>query len=169
MMRIVSLNDRPDLHGSALALNAAHEIETGPLDSASFIALLEMSFAAPAAIDEGDRLLAFMLCLSEAVPYDSPNYSWVSARLRRFAYVDRVIVAPQARGRGVGRRIYEAVAAQAQEAGLAWLACEVNLDPPNPVSDAFHEALGFQPVGIAHQPARAKTMRYLVMPLGLPR
>jgi hypothetical protein len=39
--------------------------------------------------------------------------------------------------------------------------CEVNADPPNPASDAFHTALGFAEVGSASIHAGSKTVRYL--------
>ena len=44
-------------------------------------------------------------------------------------------------------------------------ACEVNCDPPNPVSDAFHAALGFREIGRARIVERSKTVRYLILPL----
>jgi uncharacterized protein len=37
----------------------------------------------------------------------------------------------------------------------------VNSDPPNPASDAFHAALGFEVVGEAAIHDGAKTVRYL--------
>ena len=167
MSRIIDLRAHPALWDAALTLNAAHETETGPLDAPALAALLDMCLVAPAIADGERSVAAFLLCLSEGVAYASPNYAWVAARLRAFAYIDRVIVAPAARGQGLGRRLYDAAAGAARDAGLAWLACEVNLVPPNPVSDAFHAALGFQPVGTAHLADRGKTMRYLALPLEL--
>jgi hypothetical protein len=38
--------------------------------------------------------------------------------------------------------------------------CEVNADPPNPASDAFHAALGFAAVGSAANHGGGKTVRY---------
>jgi uncharacterized protein len=42
--------------------------------------------------------------------------------------------------------------------------CEVNSAPPNPVSDKFHAALGFLPVGSALL-SNGKTVTYLSRPL----
>ncbi len=45
--------------------------------------------------------------------------------------------------------------------GHTKIVCEVNLDPPNPGSDAFHDQMGFVEVGRAHLKEREKTVRYL--------
>ena len=46
-------------------------------------------------------------------------------------------------------------------AGHARVVCEVNSDPPNPASDAFHAALGFAEVGQAVLATQGKVVRYL--------
>ena len=73
-----------------------------------------------------------------------------------------MIVAPAKRGRGVARGLYEELFAVAAHAGHSLVGCEVNVEPPNPVSDAFHEALGFSEVGRAAIDDGAKLVRYLV-------
>ena len=40
--------------------------------------------------------------------------------------------------------------------------CEVNAEPPNPASDAFHAALGFAEVGDAVIHGGKKAVRYYV-------
>jgi hypothetical protein len=42
---------------------------------------------------------------------------------------------------------------------------DVNLNPPNPGSDAFHAKLGFKEVGQAVLYGGAKTVRYMEKPL----
>jgi len=49
--------------------------------------------------------------------------------------------------------------------GHTTIACEVNLQPPNPISDKFHAALGFEEVGRATIDNGAKTVRYLAATL----
>jgi predicted GNAT superfamily acetyltransferase len=53
----------------------------------------------------------------------------------------------------------------ARAAGYAHVCCEVNIDPPNPGSDAFHANMGFEEIGRAFLPERGKTVRYLMRTL----
>ena len=61
------------------------------------------------------------------------------------AYVEGWYVAPEARGRGVGRALIEAAEDWARRQGCTELASDAQLD--NAVSAAAHEALGFSEVG----------------------
>jgi predicted GNAT superfamily acetyltransferase len=45
--------------------------------------------------------------------------------------------------------------------GRSLIVCEVNVEPPNPASDAFHARLGFATVGSATLQDQQKTVRYL--------
>lgn len=146
-----------------LALNAAHEVETGPLDAAALRALLGAAFHVGLA-GEGGRD-AFLVALDQEAAYASPNFLWFRARYPRFVYVDRVIVAPAARGRGLARALYDALFAAARRAGHDLVGCEVNVEPPNPGSMAFHDALGFAAVGASRLPG-GKAVRYLAHSLG---
>ena len=76
-----------------------------------------------------------------------------------------MVVAPAARGRGLARTLYADLFAAAIERGCPLVTCEVNSDPPNPASDAFHAGLGFAPVGGARVPDAVKTVRYLARAL----
>ena len=95
----------------------------------------------------------------------SPNFQWFKSRYKRFVYVDRVIVAPHKRGFGLARSLYDEVFAAAAEAGHSLVGCEVNVEPPNPISDAFHEALGFTEIGRAALFGGEKVVRYLIKPV----
>jgi uncharacterized protein len=79
--------------------------------------------------------------------YESENYAFFEARGVDHLYVDRIVVAASERGAGLGAVLYEAVFAAAAAEGRREVTCEVNLDPPNPGSLAFHERLGFRSVG----------------------
>ncbi len=105
------------------------------------------------------------MAFDQDADYDSPNYLWFRERYPRFVYVDRIVVAPAVRKRGLANRLYEDLFEAAIDAGHERVVCEVNSDPPNPASDAFHAALGFVEVGQASIHGGAKTVRYLARPL----
>lgn len=147
----------PGLEAAVLALNNAHAVELSWLDPGRLGALLARAFYARVV----GHAEAFLLAFDEGARYDSPNYLWFRGRYPRFVYVDRLAVAPAARGRGHARRLYADLIGRATAAGHGVVACEVNSDPPNPASDALHAALGFTEVGRAAIHGGTKTVRYL--------
>jgi uncharacterized protein len=104
---------------------------------------------------------AFMLAFDQDAHYDSPNFLWFQSRYPRFVYVDRIVVASSARGRGYARQLYRDLFEHALRAGHDRICCEVNQNPPNPESYAFHATMGFIEVGAASVHDGAKTVRYL--------
>jgi predicted GNAT superfamily acetyltransferase len=106
---------------------------------------------------------AFCIALDQAANHDSPNLEWFRQRLERFVYIDRIIVAAHARGRGIAQTLYRDLIAAAKNAGHTVACCEVNISPPNPGSDRFHDAFGFVEIGRAFLADRAKTVRYLTL------
>ena len=100
----------------------------------------------------------FLIALDERADYPNPNFDWFRTRYAQFVYVDRVVVDEARRGQGLARRLYEDLF---RTTDRALVVCEVNIMPPNPVSDAFHANLGFSAVGSALLPDRRKTVRYL--------
>jgi predicted GNAT superfamily acetyltransferase len=141
-----------------LLLNNAHATETSSLDEESLAALLGMAFYARG-IDRGAT--AFLIALDHRATYENPNFAWFKTSRESFVYIDRVIVAQSARGLGIARLFYEDLFAAAKQAGHNRVVCEVNFEPPNPVSDAFHTAMGFEAVGQATIHNGTKTVRYL--------
>ncbi len=146
-----------DLH-RVLALNRASVEATSPLDLPGLRTLLAASCYARAIGAPAD---AFLIAMDGQSAYESINFRWFKARRERFIYVDRIIVADEARGLGLGRALYADLFAFGQERGYERICCEVNFDPPNPLSDAFHKALGFTEVGRAAIHNGVKTVRYL--------
>ena len=146
-----------DILDHILALNAAHEIETSPLDRELLADMLSKAFfSVTEAAGEDGYLIAF----DQSAEYDSVNFRWFQARYDRIVYIDRVVVAPHARGRGLARRFYVELFESARAAGHDRVVAEINLDPPNPGSLAFHGALGFYEVGRAKLVSSGKTVSY---------
>ena len=130
----------PEVLQRVLACNQADVAFTSPLDLPDLQGLIDQSLLALAEPASG----SFLLALGPQADYASPNYRWFQQRLRNFAYVDRIVVAESQRGQGLARRFYEALEARSRAAGLLQVAAEVNSQPNNPGSHAFHQALGYK-------------------------
>lgn len=144
-----------------LKLNNLHAQELSWLEPERLSHLLDN---AAHALSIGDAE-AFLISFDQNADYDSPNFLWFRENYPRFIYVDRVVVSEAVRGRGHARRLYEHLFDLALKAGHDTIVCEVNSDPPNPASDAFHDRLGFREVGEATIHGGSKTVRYFARKL----
>lgn len=140
-----------------LPLNNAHAAETSHLEEASLRSLLAIC-AYARGIDNGRT--ALLLALDQDAPYVNPNFHWFKEHRRSFLYIDRIIVAPAARGQGIAARLYRDLFAWAVQAGHRSVVCEINTAPPNPASDAFHQSMGFAVIGEGIIHNGTKTVRY---------
>ena len=129
-----------------LALNAESVRFLSPLD-APRLARLHAQAAYHRIVEIDGRVVAFLLAFREDADYDSPNYVWFVHQYPQFLYIDRVVVAAAAQGRGLGARLYDDIIAFAAASGVTPLTCEFDLDPPNPASERFHRRYGFREVG----------------------
>jgi predicted GNAT superfamily acetyltransferase len=145
-----------------LALNNAFAQELSYLSPEKAAHLVRQA-AMACHVGEADALL---LAFDQNAAYENPNFEWFRDRYERFIYIDRVVVAPAMRGRGLARELYKALFARAASLQHSQVVCEVNLDPPNPASDAFHVSLGFEQVGLAVLPRAGKTVRYFSRKIG---
>ncbi len=155
MVNALPLPD-PEMRALMLDLNNVHAAETSLLDARRLDWMLEAAFA----VDTVGRLDAFLIAFDQDAAYDSPNFAWLRDRHPRFVYVDRIVTAAAARGRGHAGRLYGALFDRARAAGHDRVLCEVNHHPPNPGSDAFHDRMGFGEIGRAALPG-GKVVRYL--------
>jgi len=134
-------------------------------------ALREMADVALAVIDDAQpqRVLGFVLAMHPGSPYDSENYRWFEQRGGNGLYVDRIVVDAAERGRGLGQVLYASVFGAAEAEGRSEVTCEVNIDPPNPGSLAFHSRLGFTEVGRQATKGGSVVVALLAAPLPLSR
>lgn len=154
-IRLCRASDLDALH----AINEASTPGVGSAPKARWPDLVAMCDLVLVAERDGAPA-GLIMVMVEGCDYDSLNYAWVSERYDRFAYVDRIAIAPNARSDGLGRRLYEA-AFDRLRGRRQILLCEVNLEPPNPGSQRFHASLGFEPVGERWLPDRTKGVVYL--------
>jgi predicted GNAT superfamily acetyltransferase len=146
---------------SVLALNQANLHGVGPLDPERLRWLVTMTSQALVAEDHG-ALAGFALVFPPGTDYDSSNYAWFAERWDEFGYLDRIVVAPTHRRRGIAGLLYDAAEDGARASGR--LLCEVYVEPPNEASLAFHAARGYTEVGRLLQ-ANGKTCSMLAKEL----
>ena len=114
---------------------------------------------------ENNVLAGFVVALTPGLTYESLNYQWFSRELDNFLYIDRIMVHPGFRRRGVATFLYHHLADIARRDDLARLCCEVNLVPPNPDSLAFHHGLGFIELATQKTESGSKEVSLLVLEL----
>lgn len=134
------------------ALNAANVPEVGPLDDDRITLFTSAAEAFWVGVDDGEVIGLFVGLLA-GHDYGSPNYRWFAERHHQFAYVDRIALAPAARGTGLADELYDRFEAVGRAAGATVVCAEVNIEPPNARSLAFHRRRGMLAVeehSIAH-------------------
>ena len=136
-----------------LALNNAAVPAVNALDETEWQTLVSAGKLYVAPGDSG-----LLLTLPSGIDYASLNYRWFSERYSNFVYVDRIVVAPHARGQGVARQLYAEAISDSRANGRTAFLAEVNTDPPNPASLAFHDAMGFRRLEERHNEASGKTV-----------
>ena len=129
-----------------LALNEASVSLLSPLSPRRLAGLHAQAALHRVAEREGE-VIGFLLAFREGADYDSLNYLWFAGRYPQFLYVDRVVVADAARGQGVGALLYRDMFEFAAASGARLVACEFDIDPPNPLSEQFHARFGFREAG----------------------
>jgi predicted GNAT superfamily acetyltransferase len=129
---------------AVLDLNAGSVSATSPLDAATLTSYLSMSNAALVCVVD-DQVAAFAIAYAPRSPYPSVNYRWHDARFGDFLYLDRIVVGAGYRRRGIATMLYDALESVA--AGHGRMVCEVNSEPPNIESLAFHRNRGYIEIG----------------------
>lgn len=146
--------EEPEERARILQLNADHVDLLSPLDDAR-LAMLE-SVGRVEVIDVDGLVAGFVVTVPAGTAYDSELYRWFSERYVDYLYLDRVVVADEFRRRGIADAVYDEIGSRSARHGLFTL--EVNSEPPNEPSLAFHRRRGFQSVGEVRDGAKRTTM-----------
>ena len=131
-------------HERVLELNQASVQELSALDEPRLRYILALAHRSLVAASDDD-VLAFALAIAPGTDYDSLNYTTLGEMFESFLYLDRIAVADSARRKGLGAALYDAMEAVAAPFGR--MVCDVNIEPRNDASLAFHAARGYREVG----------------------
>lgn len=134
---------------AVLDLNEKSVEALSPLDYERLAAYRKL--AAKALVCEVDgEVAAFAIAYRPNADYDSIHYRWHSERFDDFFYLDRIVVGSDFRRRGIATALYDALEAAATPHGR--MVCEVNSEPPNLESLAFHRGRGYVELGEVAKP-----------------
>ncbi|MGN6370974.1 MAG: GNAT family N-acetyltransferase [Phycisphaerae bacterium] len=144
MVRRLGDGDR----AAVLRLNGRSHPEVWPLGEAELGALLGFGGYHLIAMDEEGNVLGYLLSFPSSCDYDDTEMREFRRRVAEpFVYICQVVIGSEHRRRGIGRGLYDAVVEEAKRTGVGVLCCDVNTEPANPVSLAFHRELGFERIG----------------------
>jgi predicted GNAT superfamily acetyltransferase len=152
LLRPIEPRDRT----AVLDLNAANVELLAPMDADRLEQLRGWADLAHVVEHEG-AFAGFLLTFRPGTAYDSENYRWFSGRYDDFYYLDRIVLVDRFRRLGLGGQVYDEVERRARAHGR--MALEVNLDPPNVGSLAFHDKRGFVEVGTLGSPGHVVSLR----------
>jgi predicted GNAT superfamily acetyltransferase len=146
----------PADHPWVLEVNERHVDLLSPLDDDRLSYLL-------ARTDRGDLIevdgvrAGFVLTFAPEAGYDGANYAWFTERFGGdFYYLDRVVVDDAFRRRGLAGAVYD----EMERAATPYqrMVLEVNSEPPNEPSLAFHARRGYTAVGTRGEPGHRVAM-----------
>lgn len=136
---------QPEDRAKIVALNAANVELLAPMTEQRLDEIAEVADRFDVVEVDG-AFGGFVVTVAPGTSYDSENYRWFDDRYGSgFYYLDRIVLDPALRRRGLGSFVYDELEEVAR--GHGRLALEVNLVPPNPASLAFHRGRGYVEVG----------------------
>jgi len=132
-----------DDHAGIVALNERHVHLTAPMDEARLVELVAAAERADV-IDVDGRFAGFVITFGTGAAYDGAHFAWFAERYDDYCYLDRIVIHEDFQRRGLGSHVYDELEAGC---GRPVFTLEVNIDPPNEPSLAFHRGRGFTEVG----------------------
>ena len=150
-------NVRSDELAFLLALNQSNLPHVGS------ISLIEMQHLHSQAVyfrvaELKGQPIGFLIAFDPQAEYDSLNFLWFKNRYSDFVYVDRIVIAAEARRKGMALALYRDLEDFAAQRHIPLMTCEYNLRPPNEISRQFHHRYGFKEVGTQETENGKKTV-----------
>lgn len=106
-------------------------------------------------------IVGFLIGFGNHQKHQSNNFYWFCERYTHFFYIDRIVIANDHRGSGLGRIFYADVESFT-ELRYPLLACEVFLDHGTDAALLFHISSGFREIGQYFNPDNALRARMLI-------
>ncbi|PCI63759.1 MAG: GNAT family N-acetyltransferase [Kordiimonadales bacterium] len=141
-IRDIAAGDLP----AVLRLNTEYEHFLSPLSLDELMALRAQAQYARL-VELNSTVVAFLIAFTPRSGYGSVNYQWFDAHYDDYCYIDRIAIAEEAQGCGLGTALYDDLTAFSVASGLKKLACEYYCEPLNAGSAKFHSKYGFVEVG----------------------
>jgi predicted GNAT superfamily acetyltransferase len=146
---IVIREVRPDDLPEILRINVESSPGVTQLTVRGIAGLISEATLAWVAVADRD-IAGYLIAFLDSASYGGEEFAWFKQRMQNFVYVDQVALARPYRGRGIGSMLYSELQRWGSRRQCESLSCEVNLDPPNPASMAFHMSYGFIQIGGMH-------------------
>ena len=134
----------PEDHDAVVAVNERFVHLTAAMDHRRLAELVAASDRADV-VDVDGEFAGFVITFAAGAAYDGTHFAWFAERYRDYCYLDRIVIDQPFQRRGLGTFVYDALESACARPVLA---LEVNIDPPNEPSLAFHRARGYVEVGL---------------------
>ena len=143
----------PRDHAAVLELNHRNVELLAPMDEQRLAQLMTWADRADVIQAQTEAVAGFVFTFAPGTAYDSENYRWFGEHWGDgFYYLDRIVLADSHRRLGLGRQVYDELEQVAAAYGRMVL--EVNVEPANEPSLAFHYARGYVDVAELGEPGK---------------
>ncbi len=150
-------NVRPEELPFLLALNQANLPHVGSISMREMQHLRNQAVYFRVAELNG-QTSGFLIAFEPRANYGSLNFLWFKKRYPNFVYIDRIVIAAEARRKGIALALYGNLEDFAAQQHIPLMTCEYNLKPPNEISRQFHQGYGFKEVGTQETENGKKTV-----------
>ena len=140
-----------------LELNQSNLPHVGSITQSEMEYLHRQAIYFPVAEFNG-QTAGFLIAFDHEADYNSLNFLWFKEHYPNFVYIDRIIIAAEARRKGIACFLYRDLEHFAEERQIPLMACEYNLRPKNNISRQFHQRYGFNEVGTQETENGKKTV-----------
>ncbi len=148
-------------------LNDLLELNQSNLPHVGSISMSDMEYLHRQAVyfrtaQPGSQTAGFLIAFDPQADYNSLNFQWFKKRYKNFIYIDRIVVAPDSRRKGIAFSLYQDLEHFAAQHNMPVMTCEYNLRPKNEISRKFHQTYGFKEVGTQKTENGKKTVSFQI-------